>query len=247
MKKSLFLIPLALGLFACSNDDIVDNPNADPTAENGYIAVNIIDNTMTRAEADYEKDYEDGSSDENAVKSVRFYLFDEKGEPFSTPVCNTTADLLPGTNPNVEKKLEAVIVFKADSKGATGPAQIVAVLNPPTGLPENVSNISALQNEVKNYLLTEKETFVMSNAVYAVDGETEHIAYSTVGKAKPSKAQALADPVVMYVERVVAKVIVNLTLKADNVNGLEAVTITKKDGTVMTNVYKISKSDKSGN
>lgn len=224
MKKGLFLIPAAaLALASCSNDDFSNDANNGLTGETEihYMAVNLVDNADVPTRADYETDYEDGIDSENEVTSVRFYFFDSSDNAFTTNgkcYFDTTAEPVAGETPNIEKKLQAVIVFETE-KSSTGttstPAKIVAVLNPPTDIIENPTNIAALQDEVKNYgtsALTTSGKFVMSNAVYATSNTVEHVAYDIQQtNIKESKAAALAAPVNIYVERVVAKVRVDLT------------------------------------
>lgn len=233
MKKSLFLIPAAaLTLASCSNDDF-SNENGNFTGEKElhYMAVNLVDNAdVTRAyDNSTASNYEDGSDAENEVKSIRFYLFNADGSSFASKTyCDATAEPAGSNAPNVEKKLQAVIVFETE-KTTTGtpstPAKIIAVLNPPAGLTTTPANISALQNEVQNFKnngttnFTTSGSFIMTNAVYAegaTDGSaaaaTEHVAYDVKSTdIKESKADALANPVDIYVERVVAKAKVTLS------------------------------------
>lgn len=243
MKKGLFLIPLAAAMMAsCSNDDF-DGNNGGFTGETeiNYIAVNIVDvaDNATRADDDYNNrtDYENGKDAENEVKSIRFYLFKADGTPFSTNYVDATAEEETPSNtdtpnPNVEKKLQAVIVFEAEKSDdeSVRPAQIVAVLNPPTGLGD-IAKVDEVQTQVANYCtgLTTSGTFVMTNAVYLDDKNEEHVAYQiTKNDVKDSKAAALADPVEIYVERVVAKARVSL------------VGLTEATAGTLTNVYKLA-------
>lgn len=218
MNKKLFLIPLmAAAMAACTNDNVVDDPNNGGTTgetETRYLAVNIMDTSIaTRAydnQNEDEDDYENGSDAENEVKSIRFFLFNSDGTKFTTkPYADATAEPIEGDNPNIEKKLQAVIVFEAEKSDAANakPMQIVAVLNPPTDFPIEFDKVTDLQEKVENYLITGSGKFIMSNSVYAVAGDpnaTEHIAYDVI-KTYDSKAAALAAPVNIYVERVVAK------------------------------------------
>lgn len=246
MNKKLFLIPLAAAMMSsCANQDFDgDNNYTTGETETRYLAVNIVDNSdATRA--DYDTDYENGSAAENEVKNIRFYLFDGNGDSYSgTKVVNTTAEDDGKDLPNVEKKLQAVIVFETP-KAATGttstPLQIVAVVNPPERLPDAPANVEALQKYIENANIssTTAGTFVMTNAVYAENesgSAKEHVAY-TIGSSNicESKAAALANPVTIYVERVMAKAKVSLAqdLLNKKVSGLMV------NGSELDNVYRL--------
>lgn len=222
MKKRLLFIPLAAALMAsCSNDDF-DGANNNYTGETEihYLAVNIVDNadngTRADAEPDNTSDYENGLPAENEVKNIRFFLFKANGEAFSpTAYVDATAEpLTTNDETNVEKKLQAVIVFETKKTQGQAdpstPAQIVAVLNPPAEY-TGFATVSALQEKVADYKtdLTESGKFVMTNSVYAYAQESEakeHVAFDiTSSNIAKSKAAALANPVQIYVERVVAK------------------------------------------
>lgn len=219
MKKTLFLTPfLAVALFSCSDKEVVGPERGQDDGDPNYLAVKIITNS-TQTRANFEDDYKDGSDDENAVKSIRFYLFDSQGQPFSTPYVDANpgdGTLQEQDKPNVEKVLEAVIVFQVEKGGAT-PSQILAVLNPREEL-DNAQNknktVAGFMDIIDNYNTDgEAQTFVMSNSVYreGEDPENEilelaHIAESVEGCVALSREAALANPVEIYVERVVAKV-----------------------------------------
>lgn len=224
MKKRLLFIPLAAALMAsCSNDDF-DGANDTYTGETEihYLAVNIVDNADngTRAGSEERSDYENGLPAENEVKNIRFFLFKANGEAFSpTAFVDATAEpLTTNDEPNIEKKLQAVIVFETKKTQGQAdpatPAQIVAVLNPPAEI-TGINTVSDLQNKLADYKtdLTESGKFVMTNSVYAYaqvsdqgSAAEEHVAFDiTSSNIAESKAAALANPVKIYVERVVAK------------------------------------------
>ena len=216
MKKSLLFLPLALALWSCSDNDM--SSNSGDNQSNGkeelrYIAVNIVSNGIGSRAAD---GYEDGTGSENSVTSVRFFLFNSDDE------CIDIVDSEPGStddtnsSDDIEKKLDAVIIFEGAEAGA--PVQIVAVCNPPSaveGLTKNeVSSPEYLQTVVDNYGTTASGPFIMSNSIYAENKSgalSEHVAF-TVAECHESREAALADPVEIYVERVVAKTRVNTTM-----------------------------------
>ena len=240
MKKGLFLIPAAaLALASCSNDDFYNDANNGLTGETEtrYLAVNLVDVADgTRAGADYEE----GIGNENGVKNIRFYLFG------STPYANTHYDCAAENDGsdmnNVEKKLKAVIVYE-EPKNSPKPVKIVAVVNPPAGLADSYDYPEALQAVVDTYNVTSSASdFIMTNAVY-VD-ETEHVAYD-ITTSYDSREEALANPVSIHVERVVAKARVKTASTLTKVAGKEYYNIQEKKnpaspqvGTIKAQVFE---------
>lgn len=217
MNKKLFLLPLlAAAMVSCANEDPVVNnePDVNGETETRYLAVNIIDNSAgTRAVDPTTQDYyEDGVGKENEVKTVRFYLFG--GEGFKNTSVDATPSYTTGETPNVERKLEAVIVFEAP-ENSNEPLEIVAIVNPPLGLAESYVSPAKLQEEVGNYGNNggENELFIMSNSVYV--SESQEKVSAKVAQSYSSREEALSGdhPVDIYVERVVAKVRVKTSME----------------------------------
>lgn len=217
MKLSNFLVgTLACTMFAaCSNEE---NPAVNSGQEEGqlsYVAVNIINANSAGSRVDREQDYEDGKGNENTITKARFYLFDASDAPY-TVTTNGAAGAVSETNyvditslenqgkdaPNVEAITNGVLVFKGTTSEL--PTSIVAVLNPPESLTGKKS-LSDLQKAIADYGLT--TSFVMSNSVYAKeDTKAKVVATDIVGKVAQNKEDAEANPVDIYVERVLAKV-----------------------------------------
>lgn len=116
----------------------------------------------------------------------------------------------------VEKRLTATLTINLAGKQL--PSKILAVVNPTqavlglaNSLPAedkvNGPSLSKLQGVVTDFLtgLTEKN-FVMSNSVYADNGEIVYTTPLSEGHFKNSAAEAENNPVVIYVERVLARV-----------------------------------------
>ena len=245
MKKHLFMIPfIAVAMLSACSDNSYnggDDPADKGPVESRYLAVKIVDSptTTTRAdnEPDNKTDYENGSEAENGVTNIRFYLFGDEEDGFTNTSVLTTPKAIENDeeNPNVEKTMEAVIVFQA-KEDSNPPIQIVAVVNPPDGLKESYDNPEELQNEVNNYLVTDPEKFIMSNSVYVATGDSkEHIKHVTynVAESYPTREEALKYPVEIYVERVVAKAILSLNES-----------LTNDDNSIGDNIYKLA--DESG-
>lgn len=232
MKTKLFLAAMAaVAVIGCQKE-----PNA-PSVADGQASFLKVDlraaGTLTRAEVGT---YEYGLADENAVKSIHFYFFDNEGNAYAVDnaqsnyvVANTDVEWTKnGEAVNVAAISDAVLVIK-QSKQAP-PAKMVVVLNAPAF---SVTNLAGLHEQI-NYLTTtadSKNYFVMSNSVY-FDGSaivdatsimSENIFAANnftdvdgneipVGSVIPN-TQVKVDnevikvkPVEVYVERVAAKV-----------------------------------------
>lgn len=225
MKLSGFLVgTLACTLFAaCSNEENSAINSGQEEGQLSYVAVNIVNANPTGSRVEGGK-YENGEGPENAITKARFYLFNASGNPY-TVTTNEAPDAVAETNyvdittledqgkdePNVESIKKGVLVFKGTTTEL--PTSIVAVLNPPTDLTGSKS-LSDLQTAIADYSST--TSFVMSNSVYASEG-TEVVATDIVGKVAQSQPDAEANPVDIYVERVLAKVRVTFS-NADKEN-----------------------------
>ena len=225
MKLSGFLVgTLACTLFAaCSNEENSAINSSQEEGQLSYVAVNIVNANPTGSRVEGGK-YENGKGPENTITKARFYLFNASGNPY-TVTTNEAPGAVAATNyvdittledqgkdePNVESIKKGVLVFKGTTTEL--PTSIVAVLNPPTTLTGSKS-LSDLQTAIADYSST--TSFVMSNSVYASEG-TEVVATDIVGKVAQSQADAEANPVDIYVERVLAKVRVTFS-NADKEN-----------------------------
>ena len=214
MKLSRFLVgTLACTLFAaCSNEENSAINSGQEEGQLSYVAVNIVNANPTGSRVE-GGEYENGEGPENTITKARFYLFDASGNPY-TVTTNEAPGAVAATNyvdittlgdqgkddPNVESIKKGVLVFKGTTTEL--PTSIVAVLNPPATLTGSKS-LSDLQTAIADYSST--TSFVMSNSVYASEG-TEVVATDIVGKVAQSQPDAEANPVDIYVERVLAKV-----------------------------------------
>lgn len=225
MKLSGFLVgTLACTLFAaCSNEENSAINSGQEEGQLSYVAVNIVNANPTGTRVEGGK-YENGEGLENTITKARFYLFNASGNPYTVKTnedqgavaainyvdINTLEDQ-GKDEPNVESIKKGVLVFKGTTTEL--PTSIVAVLNPPATLTGSKS-LSDLQTAIADYSST--TSFVMSNSVYASEG-TEVVATDIVGKVAQSKEDAEANPVDIYVERVLAKVRVTFS-NADKEN-----------------------------
>lgn len=248
MKKKLFFLPLlaALVLAGCSKEES-DAGGGNGNGDNGeqYLAISVVStdsSASVRAESDpYNGDYEDGTTDENAVTRLRIYFFNTKGMPvnvkghadkgnwYDVPLDDIeTSGAEHGET--VEKKINAVMVV---NQGEQVPSQLVAVLNRDTGsegLGDGPYTLTDLRRKVGNYanLANTNKLFVMANSVYLDGGNIVEAQSILPENLQKSTADAKDHPVTIYVERNVAKVRIKATIA-----GRE----TLADGGIMCPVY----------
>lgn len=216
--RTLFMSMVAgLAFVGCSNEeDMTSGNNGEPQ----YLTVSVnATSTLTRANS-LEGDYEEGVGNENEVTNVRFYFFDADGNAaqvkgenggtyYDVAMSGTDKDML-----NVEKILTATLVIQTPEKDKV-PASIVAVVNPKSGLGA-VESIAKLNEVIADHSNT--TSFIMSSSVYA-NGTTKMEAVNVAGHLYPTADAAKADPVIIHVERVLAKarLTVGLTANANDV------------------------------
>lgn len=207
--KFLSLALAALALGACSSSDDVAEGGGNES-NTSYVTVNIKNVGAPATRALSGSDFEDGTAEENDISSVSFCFFKSDGSAYTmqdeqgqtTNVIKKTVTMNDETSDfNIEKVSEVVLVLNGENKVA--PSSVIAVVN------EDLSGIVSKANaiaKVDDYRLSSTRTnFVMSNSVY---GNTTEV--SLEGKVWPSQAEATANPVDIYVERVLAKVAINL-------------------------------------
>lgn len=225
MKKYLFLAVALIGMASCAKDDIANGNNAIHSGEieESYIAINLSASDITRAQTGFE----DGTTEERAVHHADFFFFDEAGNPFN--VTGNPATTSGGATNHLHA---ASITFTADEDGddisdssaavlllqtykGEYPSQIVAVLNW-SPEPNKSYKLDELHAEVD---LTGKwdteDYFVMSNAVYAQNGKAVYATPLSYDNIKSSEKDAKDAPVSIYVERVAAKVKLDISAKYD--------------------------------
>ena len=225
MKINKFFMGIlgALALTACSNDDIApDTPVLPDEGESRYMSVTIRNSDAASSRAgDETTDYEAGLTKENNVKSLRFYFFDENGKAAAVQYngrnyydCKED-EIIPNDPsagmPNVESILNAVIVINTNTSEASRSdiKQMVAVVNfDKVGLGDVNLNLAELTEKVveENVAKDDQSGFLMtSSAFYGNDGYGLAVAIKDTD-IKSTKELAMAYPVDVYVERVVAKV-----------------------------------------
>jgi hypothetical protein len=209
--KLKYLLMSALACFAmlsCQKENDSGDFDANNNGGEKYMAVRFaMRGTDTRATGDYVN----GTTAEDSVKRAMFMFFD--GENQVADPYLATSGFVWTTNPtgnNVEKYSGAIIVL---SNPVRNPTSILAILNPSDALAgqltrgKTLAEIQAIRDKYDTTGFIENEKFVMANSVYSPDGSV--IQYCTPlveANLGNSEAEALANPVNIYVERAVAKV-----------------------------------------
>ena len=221
----------ALMMTACGSDNDIEGGATNPGGDAQYLAVNIVNvgTTPTGRGSSADPNYKDGTAEENKITKVRFYFFNSDGSPYTlvgtdetttkTNVNwleqNTIDPIKPGTTGSVDKILNTVLVIKGST--AAAPAKMVTVINPGTLTTttlnsDGVVTLSELCDGLKDtkFFTPTSSDFVMTNSAYLEAGRK--VCPSLVsGHVETSDANAKANPVDIYVERVAAKVSTALT------------------------------------
>ncbi len=242
-------MPMFVGLafVGCSNGEDFNPGNDNETNEDPkYLTVSInTTGTMTRATTS-DGEYEAGTGEENKVTSVRFYFLDENnavinvkkstGENWVNYYDVDSPNSKGDDMNNVEKILKATLVIQSQ-KGDKLPSSIMAVLNPTAELKKEGSmGLAALNNFIKDFSTT-TTNFLMSNSVYAKDG-TKMEAVSVDNHLYTTADAAEADPVIIHVERVLAKTRLTVGLTAVTLENGVKIYKTTKSGTKETETFK---------
>lgn len=227
MKKNfLFMSVLAALLMAgCSKEESAPNGGDDGNGEanTSYLSVNLISSDNATRAAEH---YEDGTSDENKVSSVRFYFFNGSGSAVDVKLKGNqyvnyydwepkSGDQEDDNNDTdyIESVLNATIVINT-ATGDRIPQRIAAIMNPSTAtLGEGSKSLDALKEIYRDYAdpdLTKSGKFVMFNAVYAENGTHFSSAPIVAENLCKDAETAKKNPVTIKVERNVAKVKVTL-------------------------------------
>lgn len=214
--KSYFLAMLACAaMVGCSNNDEIENNVAESTLDgNGYMTVRLAmtGNTGSRA---WDGVFEDASEAEKAVENATFYFFDANGNGCADP-CTIQGSALNWTEQtvdgNVDTASDPVVILR---NVVNTPAQLLCVLNATAGLTGQPS-LNQVKAVVGSY--TQEKNFVMSSSVYGEDASTVAISSSNIADTEEG-AKADGVPVTVYVERVLAKVSLEVATSADITSG----------------------------
>lgn len=218
MKKIKYIVLAALaltGLAACTSDNLADEKSLEEKYENGaYLAISVVtDNGATRAYPDDNPDYQPGSASttpaENEVRKVYCYFYGAddsyiKEEPINpTPTFNDGA----GT---VEKVCDGTVVLEGKSLLAR---KLIVLVNPSNAVKTAIQgkDLKTAKKLIDDYSST-SDGFLMSNSVYR-DGTTNvcEVNFTDHDFYEKDKSLAEKNPIEVYVERVQAKVDVDMS------------------------------------
>ncbi|MBO5456906.1 MAG: Mfa1 fimbrilin C-terminal domain-containing protein [Muribaculaceae bacterium] len=227
MRKINFLLAGIATLFmaSCSNDEPANN-NGGENVKNGtesYLAIKIVNPTDSRKAGE---GYLDGEGNETKINKLEFYLFNEDGSAFKLYDPDTKAAIgnrvtpkdaigdptKPGEENNIESVYNPLLVFT--HKAGELPASIVAIANGPD-LFNGAQNPSIGETELKAKFDAYGTGFIMSNAMIS-GGKFTAISPDNLST---SADEAKKNPIIINIERVVARIDVNLQNGANN-NGL---------------------------
>ena len=265
MKKLLFLPALALLVSACSNENF-DGPGdnnsvADDNVARSFLTVSLVSPRSVGGRAD-DAVYEEGTADENNIEKIRFFFFDQAGNPSKVwkqaAPTNTGSDYLsyidwyptdadyvspiPDQNVGpVEKVVNATLGINMPAD-AQLPQLVLAIVNP-TGEVDQEYTDNPTLSDITGYVADYytgliNKNFVMSNSVYAQGGnEVNATPINTEENFKDTPEEAAKHPLLIYVERVLARV--DLSIGLDNA---EEITEQQGDTEVKYYIYPASES-----
>ena len=233
MLSSVLASALMLTVASCSSEDVAGGDAQIGKGTTSYLAVNIENVGSAPASRAYNQgsdSYDDGTTEEGKINKVRFYFFNGDGTPYllakkdasqteSVNYLNQTVTTDgKDHDQTVENKTQAVLVLEGETK--TVPASVIAVINPDAlesttlhnGKTMTISELRTSATGSKFY--DDTEGFVMSNSVYESAGQ-DVCSTPVANYVHASSADALKNPVDIYVERVNAKV--NAKIDADYV------------------------------
>lgn len=176
---------------------------------------------MTRA------DYENGNDEESGISNVRFYLFTSSGAAYNcfTDDAENNVNYIDVTNStfteqtdgnSVEQISNAILVIPNGVQGQL-PGKMVTVINNKT-VPATMS-LDNLKKQISDFGATGEDQFVMSNSTYGSGSNVVCETELTLNDFATTSADAEANPINVYVERVVAKVTPNITMTSTTTTG----------------------------
>lgn len=258
MLSSVLASALMLTVASCSSEDVAGGDAQNGKGSTSYLAVNIENVGSAPASRAYTQNggsYEDGTTEESKINKVRFYFFNGDGTPYllakkdasqqqSVNYLDQTNITTDGKNEGetVETKTQAMLVLEGETKAV--PASVIAVINPDALEGTTLNNdrtmtLSELRTSATGKTFYDATNgFVMSNSVYESAGQ-DVCSTPVANYVHASSADALKNPVDIYVERVHAKV--NAKIDADYVRTGETEKAWSKnsDGKYQINVGNI--------
>ena len=224
--KYLALAFAALTLGACTSDDVVSTGGGKGDGSvQGYLGLAINLPTVSGTRAGWTDVFDDGEASEYAVRDARVYFLNSENTIIetATPVLSWNGTDTPDDNVT---QVSAVVTLESP---LTDPASVLVVLNPSSKLPEvtdGTTKYDKFKEEIANVAASDfcsidatskvASNIMMTNAPVVVDGEAnakvvQTLVPITADDIKKTEEESAADPITVYVERILAKV----TVKTD--------------------------------
>lgn len=237
MKKVFIALAAFAALCSCQKDP-AGNVAQWTGGDEAYLSIKISDGTQTKADTPSD-DFRNGIANEHAVVSAKFYFYDKAGVYVAEAnVWNGGSPTAP--NQNIEFEGKSVVILKGLT-GKSFPNYVVTVLNAPAGFVPG-ETLDVMETKLAGGIYRSEpgeegatvDYFTMSTTSYAgqkdVDGNALPYFVTEVKEenfAKEPVAAEIAKPVVIYVERLAAKVTLEVanTLKPA-ANGLYKMNVT---------------------
>lgn len=224
MKINLFskalLMSGMLAMVACSNDEpVIDNGNNNNPADGNTAYMSVViksANKMSRATT--TPGYEDGEDSENFVEHIRFFFFDKDGAAMDLTAYLAKVDesgIIVDRDPtgNIEAEIKNNILVLENMKSKEYPSYMITIINDDTF--QCGYNLTSTLDLLANYKMD--GNFVMSTSSYTDKDRTFYNATAISAdnfQNTPTDAVNSANAVVVYVERLAAKVKVEVNAKA---------------------------------
>lgn len=224
--KYLALAFAALTLGACTSDDVVSTGGGKGDGSvQGYLGLAINLPTVSGTRAGWTDVFDDGEASEYAVRDARVYFLNSENTIIetATPVLSWNGTDTPDDNVT---QVSAVVTLESP---LTDPASVLVVLNPSSKLPEvtdETTKYDKFKAEIESVAASDfcsidatskvASNIMMTNAPVVVDGEAnakvvQTLVPITADDIKKTEEESAADPITVYVERILAKV----TVKTD--------------------------------
>lgn len=250
MKKLFLISSISLLLAGCASDS--DNGIAPGNKEEGkrsFLKVSLITPYSSTRAVD-PGEYVDGYDYENNVNSVRFYFFDNEGNPCEVfkqsasssylPYIDwqpTTPDITEGDSEETVEKVVTATLGINQPANTDRPELVVAIVNPTPqimSLPVTTT-LSQLRGIVSDYNTgLNYDNFVITNSVYvAKDGGIAYATEIEEDNFGMSEDDYEMETLEIYVERVLSRLDLYLQL------GNESTVVTPEQGEAYT-IYKVS-------
>ena len=236
--STLFAGFAALALFAaCSSDEPLieggtpEGPTAPVEGQKAYLNVKISDagdadaGVFQRSTDFNTPSYEFGNADEHKVNCARFFFFDGQGNFVLKAQMKPLGGNSTTENDNIEYFADNVLVLE-DLKSNEYPTYMLTVLNK-EGFDvamDETATIGSVCEQLANFKSDEAAAnFVMSTTSYVGDDANHDNTYYSVTKLTADNFRLTAEeakdskPVDVYVERLAAKVQVDISKSAESI------------------------------